>query len=173
MSNQSLEDALEDVERAADGAVRAAAAVLAEAKRVKAAAATGQLRALRQSLESMSRLADQATESAREMKARWTFDEQEYFASGAYTSEVLEVAAEEGLSAFESDDRILSYPAIVSLSASDTAVLIDKRKDRQGSSLGARADIEGASGQAPQVQARGLPRGTGRRVRPGRWHFGG
>ena len=131
MSNQSLEDALEDVERAADGAVRAAAAVLAEAKRVKAAAATGQLRALRQSLESMSRLADQATESAREMKARWTFDEQEYFASGAYTSEVLEVAAEEGLSAFESDDRILSYPAIVSLSASDTAVLIDKRKDRR------------------------------------------
>ena len=36
-----------------------------------------------------------------------------------------------GLSAFESDDRILSYPAIVSLSASDTAVLIDKKKDRR------------------------------------------
>lgn len=131
MSNRSMEDALDDIERAADGAVRNAAAVLTEVKRVKAAAASGQLRALRQSLESVTRLADLATDSVRDLKARWTFDEQAYFASGAYTAEVLGIAAEEGLSAFESDDRILSYPAIVSLSASDTTVLIDKKKDRR------------------------------------------
>lgn len=131
MSSQNLEGALEDIERAADAVVRAAAAVLAEAKRVKAAAASGQLRALGQSLDSVTRLADLASESATDMKAGWTIDEQEYFASGAYTAEVLAIAAEEGLSAFESDDRILSYPAIVSLSFSDTAVLIDKTKDRR------------------------------------------
>lgn len=131
MSNESLEDALDDIERAADGAVRAAAAALTEAKRVKAAAASGQLRALRQSLDSAARLSDLAAATARDLQARWTFDEQAYFTSGAYTREVLAVAAERGLSAFESDDRILSYPAIVSLSASDTAVLIDKRKDRK------------------------------------------
>ena len=130
MSDQSLEQALDDIERAADGAVRAAAAALTEAKRVKAAAASGQLRTLRQSLDSAVRLADLAADASREMQERWTFDEQEYFTSGAYTAEVLEVAGEQGLSAFESDDRILSYPAIVSVSASDTAVLIDKRKDR-------------------------------------------
>ncbi|MEP6561893.1 MAG: hypothetical protein ABJD68_12580 [Nakamurella sp.] len=131
MSSQNLEHALEDLERAADVAVKAAAAVLAEAKRVKAAAASGQLRALRQSLDSVTRLADIATSSARDMKTGWIFDEQEYFASGSYTAEVLDAAAAEGLSAFESDDRILSYPAIVSLSMSDTAVLIDKTKDRR------------------------------------------
>jgi hypothetical protein len=131
VSSQNLESALDEIERAADASVRAAAAVLAEAKRVKAAAASGQLRALRQSLESVTRLADLAAESAQDMKARWTFDEQAHFASGGYASEVLEVAGEEGLSAFESDDRILSYPVIVSLSLSDTAVLIDKTKDRR------------------------------------------
>ena len=131
VSNQNLEQALEDIERAADGAVRATAAALTEAKRVKAAAASGQLRALRQSLDSVVRLADVAASAARDLQERWTFDEQQHFASGAYTEEVLAVAGEQGLSAFESDDRILSYPAIVSLSVSDTAVLIDKRKDRR------------------------------------------
>lgn len=131
MSNQSLENALDDIERAADGAVRVAAALHTEAKRVKAAAASGQLRALRQSLDSAARLADQAATTARDLQARWTFDEQAHFTSGAYTAEVLAVASEQGLSAFESDERILSYPAIVSLSTTDTAVLIDKRKDRK------------------------------------------
>ena len=131
MSNQSLEEALDDIERAADGAVRAATAALTEAKRVKAAAASGQLRALRQSLDSAARLADVATAAARDLQQQWDFDEQGYFASGGFAAEVLAVAAEQGLSAFESDDRILSYPAIVSVSASDTAVLIDKRKDRR------------------------------------------
>ncbi len=131
MSNQGLEDALDGIERAADAAVRAAAAALTEAKRVKASAVAGQLRALRQSLDSVVRLADQAAAAAQELKGHWTFDEQAYFTTGAYTSEVLAVAAEQGLAAFKSDDRILSYPAIVSLSASDSAVLIDKRKDRR------------------------------------------
>ncbi len=130
MSNQHLEQALDDIERAADGAVRAAAAALAEAKRVKAAAASGQLRALRQSLDSAVRLADLAASASRDLQEGWTFDDQEYFASGGYTAEVLEVAGEQGLSAFESDDRILSYPAIVSVSAADTSVLIDKKRDR-------------------------------------------
>lgn len=131
MSNQSLEQALEEIERAADGAVRAAAAALTEAKRVKAAAGTGQLRALRQSMDSAVRLADAAATTSRDLRQNWTFDEQEYFTSGGYTAEVLAVAEAQELSAFESDGRILSYPAIVSLSTSDTAVLIDKRKDRK------------------------------------------
>ena len=167
MSNLSLEDALDDIERAADGAVRNAAAVLTEAKRVKAAAASGQLRALRQSLESVARLADLATDSVRDLKARWTFDEQAYFASGAYTAEVLGIAAEEGsvrLRVRRSDPELPGDRFVVGVGY--------RRPDRQekgpeGSSVGARADLEGAPGQAAQVQARGLPRGTGRRVRPG------
>ncbi len=131
MTDHSLEAALEIVERDAEAAVRAAAAALAEAKRVKAAAATGQLRAMRQTLDSAVRLTDQAAVAARDMRDRWTFDEQAHFVSGAFTKEVLTAAAEHGLDAFESDDRILSYPAIVSVSTSDATVVIDKRKDRR------------------------------------------
>lgn len=131
MNDHSLEHALDVVERDAVAAVRATAAAHAEAKRVKAAAASGQLRALRQSLDAAVRLADQAAVTAREMQGRWDFDEQSHLASGAYTKEVLAAAAEVGLDAFEADDRILSYPAIVSLSPSDAAVVVDKRKERR------------------------------------------
>jgi hypothetical protein len=131
LSDQSLEQALTTVERDADAAVRAATAALAEAKRAKAAAASGQLRALRQALDGMVRLTEQAAAAASDVRDSWTFDEQAHFASGAFTKEVLAVAAEQGLDAFESDDRILSYPAIVAVSPSDATVLIDKRKDRR------------------------------------------
>lgn len=131
MSDQTLEQALDTVARDADAAVRAAAASLAEAKRVKANAATGQLRALRQTLDAAVRLADQAAVAARDARDRWTFDEQAHFASGAFTTEVLAAAAEHDLDAFESDERILSYPAIVSVSVADAMVVIDKRRDRR------------------------------------------
>lgn len=131
MSDQSLEQALETIERAAAAAVRATAAAHGEAKRVKAAAASGQLRTLRQSLDAAVRLAEQASATAREVRASWTFDEQAHFASGDYTKEVLAFAAEQELAAFEADDRILSYPAIVAVSASDATVMIDKRKERR------------------------------------------
>ena len=109
----------------------AATAALAEAKRVKAAAASGQLRALRQALDGVVRLTEQAAAAAGDVRNGWTFDEQAHFASGAFTKEVLAVAAEQGLDAFESDDRILSYPAIVAVSPSDATVVIDKRKERR------------------------------------------
>lgn len=131
MSDQSMEEALAAVERDADAAVRATAAAHTEAKRATAAAASGQLRALRQSLDALVRLADQAAATARDVQQRWDFDEQAYFSSGAYTKEVLALAAEQGLAAFESDERILSYPAIVALSPADGAVVIDKRKERR------------------------------------------
>ncbi len=131
MSNQSLEDALEAIEREAAVVVRASAAVHTEAKRVRAAAASGQLRALRQSLETLTRLAEQTAVTAREVQSGWAFDEHAYFASGGYTAEVMALAAGQGLSVFASDERMLSYPAVVSLSASDASVLIDKVKDRR------------------------------------------
>lgn len=131
MTDLNLEQALDAIARNADAAVRAAAAVLAEAKKAKTAATTGQLRALRQSLDATARLADVAADTARDLHDGWTFDEVAHFTSGDYTKEVLAIAAEQGLDAFESDDRILSYPAIVSLSATDATVSIDKQKERR------------------------------------------
>lgn len=131
MNKECLEAALDDIEREAEVTVKALNAALREAKKAKAAAAQGDLRELRGALAATAMLALAATEGADSVKASWTFDEQAYFSSGGYAKEVLAMAAECGHSAFESDERILSYPAIVQLSASDTTVIIDRRKERR------------------------------------------
>lgn len=131
MDESTLEGALDGIERHADAAVRALSSALKEAKKAKAAAGSGQLRELRLALDSSARLAREAAATARDARNGWAFDEQAYFASGAYTKEVLAAAAEAGVQAFESDDRILSYPVIVAVSGSDTTVSIDKKKDKR------------------------------------------
>jgi hypothetical protein len=131
VADTNLETELERMERDADAAVRQLASALREAKKVKAAATNGQLRELRSTLDGSVRLAEAAASTARELRDSWTFDEQAHFASGGYTKEVLAHAAEQGVQAYESEDRILSYPAIVTVSPADTTVVIDKRKERR------------------------------------------
>lgn len=131
MAEASLEGELERLERDADATVRQLASALRDAKKVKAAAASGKLRELRSTLDTSVGLADGAAAAARELRDSWIFDEESHFASGAYAKEVLGLAAEKGVQAFESDDRILSYPVIVSVSPSDTTVAIDKKKERR------------------------------------------
>jgi hypothetical protein len=65
------------------------------------------------------------------MATGWRFDVESWFASGEYSKELLAAAAEGGVSAFESDDRILCYPVIVQVSPGDTSIVVDKKKDRR------------------------------------------
>lgn len=131
MADDTLERSLEALELDADSVVKSLAAALRQAKRVKAAAAAGLLRDLRHGLDATVQLADAAAAATRELRTGWTFDDQEHFANGSYVKEILTLAAEEGVQAFEADDRILSYPAIVTVSAADTTVVIDKTKERR------------------------------------------
>lgn len=131
MSDANLEEALETIERDIDATVKVLSSALREAKKAKAAAAFGKMRDLRQALDGAERLAAEGAAATRDLRAGWVFDDQEYFASGAYGAELLARAEADGVQAFESDDRILCYPAIVSTSASDTSVLIDKKKERR------------------------------------------
>ena len=131
MPDTSLESSLSALERDADAAIRSLTAALKDAKKVKAAAAAGQLRELRQALSTTAQLAADAAGTARDLQGSWTFDEEQHFASGAFTKELLALAADEGVAVFESDERLLSYPAIVLISASDTTVVIDKKKEKR------------------------------------------
>lgn len=127
----SLEDALQEVERDADGAIKALGAALKAAKKAKTAAAHGQVRDLQQAMDATVGLAGQASEAARGLRHGWRFDVAQWFSSGNYVKELLAAAADAGVAAFESDERILSYPVIVQVSPADSAIVIDKKKDRR------------------------------------------
>lgn len=133
MTNQpnTLEEALQATERDADAAIRALGAALKAAKKAKSAAAVGQIRDLQQAMEAAVGLAAEATEVVGDLRAQWRFDVGDWIASGQYAKELLASAAEAGVQAFESDERILCYPAIVQVSAADATVVVDKQKDRR------------------------------------------
>jgi hypothetical protein len=130
-SRTSLEEALQAVERDADALIKSLGATLKVAKKAKSAAALGEIRDLEQAMEAAASLASQASEAVDDLRVGWQFDVGEWFASGEYTKELLASAAEAGVKAFESDELILSYPAIVQVSPSDTTIVVDKKKDRR------------------------------------------
>jgi hypothetical protein len=127
----TLEEALDAVEREADAALKALLAAAREAKRLKAAAVTGQLRDVQQAVDAVDRLAQAAAAAATDLRSAWRFDVTAYFESDGYTKELLAAAAEAGVRAVESDQRILCYPSIVQISPVDATVFIDKRKERR------------------------------------------
>jgi hypothetical protein len=124
-----VEAALAAVERDADRSLQATASVLRELKKTKKAAVDGNLRDLRKSMEAAEQLAAQLASAARALRAGWNIDEQDLLASGRYTKE-LETARSEGVDVLEQDDRLLCYPSVIRVSASDAAVEIDKKKHR-------------------------------------------
>jgi hypothetical protein len=131
LDRTTLEDALQALELDLDAALRSLGSALKEAKRAKSAVALGRIRDLQQALDGAVRLADQAADAVTDVRSAWQFDVGEWFASGDYAKELLAVAAEAGVQAFESDERILCYPVIVQVSAADTTVVVDKQKERR------------------------------------------
>lgn len=126
-----LEEALAALESEAAGLVEALAAAARAAKKAQAAAETGMVRDLPGALSTAAAAVGHAAERADRLRAAWTFDVEGWFGSGEYTKELLAAAAEVGVGAFESDDRILCYPVIVQVAAGDTSVVIDKKKERR------------------------------------------
>lgn len=131
MAFDQLEPALQSIERDIDGAMKSVLSALKEVKRAKTAASLGQLRELRQALNEATELTQTSLEFVTAVRDAWDFDEQQHFSSGAFAQEVLARARAEGVSVYYSDDRILSYPAIVAIAANDLSVLVDKKRDRR------------------------------------------
>ena len=153
MNTATLEAALDDLERTADAALRSLAAAVRETKRAKAAAGTGHLRDIRQALDNARRLSALGADAVGDLHASWTFDEQAYFETGGFTREVLAVAEEQGVGVFESDERLLCYPAIVQISPNDTSVLIDKVKERRVRPSMLVRTLKALQGRPPRFKA--------------------
>lgn len=126
-----LESALAQTEEQLETALRAAAALTRELKKAKAGATRGQLRDLRRALAASTALAETATRTANDAAASFDLDEQEHLASGAYTKELLELAAAKSVAMFEADERLLCYPSLIKVLPADAAVDIDRRREKR------------------------------------------
>jgi hypothetical protein len=126
-----MEAALAATEREVDAALRSAAVTVRELKRALGAARTGQVRDLRKALSAARATSAGLADDARTLADGFDFDEQAYLASGAYVKELLSEAGARGLAIVEDDDQLLCYPSLLRVLPNDTAIEIDKVKDRR------------------------------------------
>jgi len=129
---ETLEQALARLEVDAAALQRAALQVLNAAKKLAAAAKTGDLNGIERSLADAARLSELLNEQRQHTTEAWDFDVSGHVESGAYQSELFAAAAEAGLSLHEQDGRIFSYPVLVRiLKGSDIgAITVDRKKLR-------------------------------------------
>lgn len=127
----TFETVLRQTQLSAEAAVKSAGILTRELRRAKAAAASGQVRELRRSLDAAIGHASELLTMARGTRAGFDVDEAEYLGSGAYAKELLALAAERGVSMYEEDERLLCYPSIVRVIPGDAAVEIDRRRERR------------------------------------------
>jgi hypothetical protein len=130
-STPSLERALARTEAATDAALASAGQLTRVLRRLRGAAAVGNLRDLRATLAGVAQTADRAREAADAAAGTWELDEEAYVASPRFTEELLETAQAAGLQLFERDDRLYCYPVLVRVAAGDRAVFVDRTRERR------------------------------------------
>jgi hypothetical protein len=128
---RGLEAALAALESETQGLIKAISELGGRAKRLRAAASEGRMRDIPVALEQAVDRADALAQVARSVRDSWTFEAEAWFASGDYSLELLGHATATGVKAFESDERILCYPAVLQVNAGDTSVTIDRKKERR------------------------------------------
>ena len=127
----TLEAALAAAERQAEATLKLVAAATSQLRKVRTAAKAGQLRELRRALSAAESLSADAAGGIRQLGVSFDFDEQDYIASGGYTKELLTAAEAAGLALYEEDDRLMCYPSLVRVLSTDSAVEVDKVKERR------------------------------------------
>jgi len=131
MATGTLEDALTEVEKAADASLKASQSVQSSLRKAKAAAKSGALRDLDRALAASSAAASEFARAIESCKAAWTFDAARHFASGGYKAELLQAAAEAGLQLSDRDGRIACYPMLLRIAPKELAVIIDRKPERK------------------------------------------
>jgi hypothetical protein len=128
---QRLEAALQRTEADAEASLKAAAAVTTSLKRFRSVVHEGNLREVKAALAAVEQTVEALQQRVAATRAGWDFDEASYFASGAYTRELLETAEGRQLAIFEQDDRLYCYPSLVRVLPAERALLIDRARERR------------------------------------------
>lgn len=127
----SFEAAMSAAQQNAEVALKSAGVVTRELRKARAAAVTGQVRELRRALSGAVAQAEEAAGLARQALESFDFDDADYLASGGYVKELLALAAERAVGLFEEDERLLCYPSVVRIVPGDSAVEIDRKRERR------------------------------------------
>lgn len=127
----TLEETLAATERAVDNALRSAAAVTRELRKALAGARNGQVREARKALAGAHAATAALVDETRALSDEFDPDEQAYLASGGYVKELLAAAEARGVRIFEEEDRLLCYPSLLRVLPGDSAVEIDRVRERR------------------------------------------
>jgi hypothetical protein len=129
--DQSLEQALAGTEADAEAAVKAANTVASALKKYRTAAHVGNLRDLRATIATAEQALTALQQQVEVAKEGWQFDEQAYFANGAFAQELLATAQRMNVQLFEQDELLYSYPSLIRILPNERAVTIDKKRERR------------------------------------------
>ena len=125
-----FERALARTEADIVSALRAAGAHTRELKKAQKCAAAGSIRELERALEAADDLGGSLREGVRMAKGGWSFDVRQHFESGGYTRELLARAQAAGLVLQEQDDRIVAFPSLARLVPAESAIDVNKKRER-------------------------------------------
>lgn len=127
----SLEQELSTLENQLVAASRTVTSALAELKKARSSAKVGQLRDLSRSLAEGRNAAKRFAEEMASADSSWKFEVEPYFAEGGYLKELLQEAERADLKLFERDGRLYCFPMLLTLSAKDMAVMVDRKPERR------------------------------------------
>ncbi len=128
---RSLEKSLARSESDANASLKIAQAIVLALKKYRNALAVGNLKDLNAAMSEVEKVELALRQQIATTKAGWNFDVDSYLNSGAFIKEVLAAAGQKGVSIFERDDRLYSYPVLVRVIASERQVRIDKKREKR------------------------------------------
>lgn len=126
----ALESALAQAETEAEQVLRAAGKVVSALKTLQKAAQQGDLRKLRAAPEAIRQSMAALDEQVTRVESSWSFDEERYLRDGGFVEELLEQARKQGVRLMQQDDRLYSYPVLISVSPAERLVKIDRKPER-------------------------------------------
>lgn len=129
-----LESALAAAQAAAQACLLTHAGLLRQLRRAQTSARDGELREHRRSVAAARGQWDRLGADLAGLEAAYDVDETGYLAGGGFVAELLDLAHRNGVVIVadpDAADRLQSYPSVVRVVPADTAVEIDKRRERR------------------------------------------
>jgi len=126
----SLEQAFADTEKAAEGAVRAAAALSSAVKALHRAAIHGDLVQIDRLTERLASACDTATREVANARTAWPLspDAEGNYLREQYADELLQQAQSDGLNLHRQDETLVATPSVVRILPDERAVRIGRKR---------------------------------------------